>query len=715
MKLKKIFSKEKVKNAFKSLKVLRFRISHGALLVASLLALIAFLAFFLRIMPIRWGYQLSEFDPYYQYRVTQYSVDNGFLAWLDWHDPQRWYRPWAPEGVSVRTTTFPGLPLTAAFFYKIISFLGVPISLYDFCVIFPVLMGTVTCVLMYFVAKDFGGKTVGLLSALFLALNPNYMTRTSLGFFDDETVGIFAIVLFIYLFLRALDDQRSLNSTIKYSVGAGLVLGYLAASWGAALYPIAMTALFAFILILLRRYSQRLLISYSVVFGLGLFIAVNIPRLSLNYLFTWAVLPVFGVFLLLCLSELLRTIERVRWKLICVIGFITLLIAGLVALWVTGHIAGIAGKFVSILNPYERLNIPLVESVQEHRVSAWGTLYYEFGVGILFFGLGLFFALRNPTNRNLFLAIFGLTSLYFAASMVRLTVILAVALCILWAKGIVELLKPFVILLRQTPKPFVSKKLEFKWVGKEYSGAAIFLIFLLLTVTVAFPPGVRSPFSHAYSPVTILAGSAPIRPEEPVTEWLDALNWMKYTLPDDAVVCCWWDYGYWVTILGNKTTLVDNGTLNRTQIQEVARVYMSNETEALKILHKYNVTHVLVFTTFDEQGNDLYYGDEGKWNWMVRIAGFDEKQYGAFNNQTYKWEWSDFGKSTVIYRLMQHAKYRTLKALKGSAIAAPPSPPIDGVNSIFEEAYISRGAPPGKASYNGAVIVVAIYRVVYTG
>jgi len=119
-------------------------------------------------------------------------------------------------------------------------------------------MATLTVLIIYFVGKDIGGKEVGIFSALFLALNPPYISRTSLGFYDDECVGIFGILLFIFFFLRSIDPEKSEKSSYIYSVAGGLALGYLFASWGAARYPLGITLIFVLIMILLRRYSTKL-------------------------------------------------------------------------------------------------------------------------------------------------------------------------------------------------------------------------------------------------------------------------------------------------------------------------------------------------------------------------------------------------------------------------------------------------------------------------
>jgi len=695
MRIKEILSKEHIINGLKSLGKLQIRISHGSLMTFSALLLILLVAFILRIFPIKWEIQagsthLSEFDPYFQYRFTEYVIKNGFISWAwpspGWYDIQRWY----PSGIYA-TTGYPGLPFTAAFFYEIISTLGVNIQLMDFCALFPAIMGTLACFAIYFLGKDIGGNSVGLFAALFLALSPSYIQRTSLGFFDDETIGIFALVLFAFLFLRAIEENRSLSSSAKYAIGSGLTLGYLCAGWGAAYYLLGLTVLFVFVLILLKRYTQQLFLSYSLTFGLGLFIAINVPRLTLTYLRTIAVLPIAGVFAVLCFCEIFRALTTAKSKSIFVIAFLVLLVSGFVVIWQLGYMGSITGKFISVIDPIVRAASPLTESVAEHRITAWGSIYYEFGIGIIFFIVGFFFVLRNLDNRNLFVLIFGLTSLYFAGSMVRLLVLVAPAFGLLAAIGIIGILKPFVTLLKEPPKIVTKKKYSLEHVGKEFSGTTIFLVFLILMANFAFSPqsgGMPKVYMQAYVPITITAGSLSLVPNQPIRVWMDALKWLS-DLPSSSatVVCSWWDYGYWLTILGNVTSLADNATINTTQIGLIGRVYMSTETQSMRILkEQFNGPHgppayILVFTTFASTGRDYSVGgDEGKWMWMARIANssrtvrelytpewpeWEYKEWG--NNTEYNtfgyanstsglFQWNDSGQNTTIYKLMENGK-----------------------------------------------------------
>ncbi|HDQ05884.1 MAG TPA: hypothetical protein ENN36_04065 [Candidatus Bathyarchaeota archaeon] len=740
--ISKLLSKDKVVNALMGVGALRFRISHSSLLHISLLLIILVIAAMIRLLPLRWGFQLSEFDPHIHYRLTKHMVENGFFAWTSWTDPMSWY----PSGYNISASIFPGLAATSAFFYQIANALNLapaailssdiyhPLTadpIFNFCVIFPVIMATLTVLVIYFLGRDIGGKEVGLFSAFFLALSSSHISRTSLGFFDDETVGIFGILLFIFFFLRSIDSERPLRNSVAYAVAGGLSLGYLFASWGAARYPLGITLIFVLVLILIRRYSSRLLLSYSTTFAVALLIAVNVPKLGVKFLTEPTVLAVAGMFLLLGIIEVSRRVKTTRSKMLFVVGFLAFLVVGFVALDRLGLIGSLEAKFISVLFPSERMGEgivqQLVQSVQEHKPATWGSFYYDLGVGILFVPIGLFFALQNPTNRNIFLAIFGLTAIYFAGSMVRLTLLMAPALSILWALALVQLVKPFVTILRENPT-MPRRKMRFRSrVGKEFSAAFIILMFLLLTVTFVLPSaGSNNPrvIERANSPTTIAASSLPIRTQ--VSDWLDTLNYMRVNLNETDVVASWWDYGYWITAIGNKTTLVDNGTINATQISLVGQMFMSNETGAIEILEQfnergeYNITHVLVFHTFATEGSEIYdagYGDEGKWRWMARIGGLDDNKYG---NYTLGMDWVDtnddgqpdddelivneLGNSTVIYKLMHYASDMLTSGTSNIQL------------EHFEPAYFSQDAEtlqwyPRGDDYFAAV--VCVYKVNY--
>ncbi len=735
MKFPNALSREGAVNALKSLKKLRIKVTHGSILTFSALLLILFVAFTVRVLPLRWEIEtgslhLSEFDPYYQYSLMKYMVDHGILSPYyptQWIDYQRWY----PGGINMGQS-LASLPMTAAFSYDIVSALGVNVDPMSFASLMPAIMGTLAVFIMYFLGKDMGGKAVGLLSALFLALSASVIQRTSLGFFDTETVGILSLVAFSLLFLRAIEEDRPLSSSIKYSLGAALALTYFVCGWGAAYYIIGLTVLYVVVLLLLKRYSQRLLLSYSITFGLGLGIAINLPFLSSTYLTSFAVLPVAGVFLLLCLAEVTGKLTSARSKVLLVAVLLTALIASFVVLWQFGYLRSIAGKFFSVIDPFERSSSPLVESVAEHRISGWGSIYYDVGIAIIFFIVGLYFVARNPNNRNLFLILFGLTTLYFAGSMIRLLALLAPAFSIMAAIGSIWLLKPFYTLLREQPK-LIPRKFELQHVGNEFSLTAVFLIFLILTTNLAFAPlpgGMPRVFRQAYTPVTITVGSLPIAPNQPVREWFDALKFLNDFHNSSIVVCSWWDYGYWLSLVGNVTSLADNATINATQIENIGFAFMANETQSVKMLKAYNAEYMLVFLTIDTDGNLIGWGDEGKWTWMARISGQAQERFisegmigreNSWTNETTfgnftqsQFEWNDLGKNSTIYKLMSYGRERWLEVQKSGGTPTT-------VLEHFSEAYFAGEALTSQdaigkytlATDRGLVPMILVYKINY--
>jgi len=597
----------------------------GGVSRATVLLLISFvsittIAVLVRILPLNWGFHLSEFDPYFHYQVTEHIVDNGYSSWFNWRNYQSWF-PW---GRDIAATSFPGLPFTAAFTYHMARLIGINLSVMDVCIIFPVIFGAATCIANYLLGSYIGGRKVGLFSGLFLALNSAHIARTSLGFFDDETVGIFSILLLSLFYLKSIDLRESKASNIFYAVMSGLTLGYLAASWGASRYIIGLLPLFTFILLAFKRYNTRILTSYSLVVIIGMSIAFFVPKLGFKYMTEPQGLVALSMILLLLIFEFMNRIESARKVRNILIASIVIFSLIALVLWFSGVITLPFSKFIAVVNPFLKSSNPLVQSVQEHRATTWSSFYYDVGMLVFLAPIGILLAMNRPTNNNLYMICFSLTTLYFASTLIRLTIVLAPAFCILGSYALVEILEPFVEIIKQ--KPFSKRRVRYsERVGRGFGAGIIICLFLLLSY-----PMIRS-VNSGMSPTTIASSAIPVRAN--VDDWIEALTWMKYNLPSTSVVASWWDYGYWITVAGDKITLADNGTINSTQIAAIGTMFMSNETDALKILQKYNATHVVVFTTLSlayqniqAERYPILYGDEVKWTWMALIPGLNASE-----------------------------------------------------------------------------------------
>ncbi|MEM3506560.1 MAG: STT3 domain-containing protein [Candidatus Bathyarchaeia archaeon] len=613
----KDFLKEKLPSSFKGLKEFLKSIPKDFLLNSISLFLIVLIAVLIRLMPLRWGFFLSEFDPYMQYRMVDYIAKNGYISWFNWHDSMSWY-PW---GRDIPTTTYPGLAFTTVILYKFLSSLGLNVTAFQVSVIFPVIMGAISCIAIYVFAKEIWGRSVALFSALFLAFSTSHISRTSIGFFDDETIGIFAMLLVFTFYLRSISKGRSLRSSIFYALLSGLSLAYLSCSWGAFRYPLALIAIFSALIAILGKYSRKLLMAFIITISVEFVLISQLPYIGYAVFTEWStLLVILGTLIVLLFYEIFMHVKKAQLRVIIVLGFIGIAISSMLFLWKIGIIGSPESKFVAILIPQQRLQMPLIESVAEHRPATWASFFYEYGILIILGIFGIIFPLQRFKENDIFIVLFCATALYFAASLVRLTLILAPAVSVVAAIGIVELSKPSLDVIREAVI-FPKRKLRLPRVGREF-GVAILLILIILTL-----PTLNASMEVAYSPTTIATSSLPVAPRgeeaNKYQDWLQALVWMKENLPKESVVMSWWDYGYWITAISEKRTLADNGTINSTQIAMIARAFLSNETFALPIMKRYNVTHVAIFVTFVEsQGRVQFigFGEDNKWLWMARIG-----------------------------------------------------------------------------------------------
>jgi dolichyl-diphosphooligosaccharide---protein glycosyltransferase len=639
-------SRENISTRFRAIRKAFGEVQRSTVLHYSVLTLTLGLAAIIRLLPLRWGAYISEFDPYFNFNDMRQITSNGWQSWYAYTD----FKAWFPFGRPPVTTSYPGTSFTGTLFYQFLTSIGINISLYDAAVWAPVILGVFGVLVIYFFARDIWGKSAGLLAALFSAFSSSLISRTDLGFFRNEAVGIPTMVMAFLFFIRAVDQNRSLKATIIYSMLSSVSLIYMTFAWGSFRYAAEVLGLFTLAMVVLKRYSPRLTLAYGITMGFFLYTGTELPLLGHSYLTESTTIALLGIMGILAIMELARLAPTSRGRFTVV----SLTVVGIAAIAIIGIATnligvGLRGKFLATLDPFVRNNIPLVASVAENRPSTWASLYLEIGSVILLAVFGFFFAFQRLRDSDVLLIIFGVTGFYFAASLVRLTLILAPAMATLAAITVVELGKPAMDIIQQTVI-FPRRKLRFTpRVSREFS-LGILLIILILVV-----PTFINAVQSAYTPTTIASASLPVRGAYP--DWIQALTWMNNNLPSTSVVFAWWDYGYWISVNTGLHTLADNGTGNTTQIQIIATGLMLNESMASNLLRQYGVTHVAIFVSYNYQsgGSGLCssqagtppvcgYGDDSKWYWMVRIGN------GTIIN-------TPLGPATVTYRqIVQNAQ-----------------------------------------------------------
>jgi len=126
----------------------------------------------------------------------------------------------------------------------------------------------------------------------------------------------------------------------------------------------------------------------------------------------------------------------------------------------------------------------------------------------------------------------------------------------------------------------------------------------------------------------------------------------------------WWDYGYQIAGMANRTTLVDNNTWNNSHIALVGKAMSSNETAAYSIMTELDVDYVLVIFG----GVIGYSGDDiNKFLWMVRIA--EGEHPNDIRESDYFTERGEFrvdseGSPTLLNCLMYKLSYYRFGELK---------------------------------------------------
>ncbi len=572
--------------------------------------LLVTLAIIIRCSPLIRGVTLIKaFDPWIQWYNAEYLNTHSIYEYFNWID----YKSWYPQGIP-RGGLRPGLTFAVVILYNIFHFFGIPISLYNICFFFPAFMGGITVLVIYFLGKEIDSRATGLFAAFFLAFNPGYLQRTTAGFFDNETIGVFATLMAFLFFLKAIKTGK-----FSHSVIGGIFLGYLSLSWGGYQFVFFLIPLISVVLILTKKYNENILMSYAGVEGTGLLIFSL--YLKFNYQNFFSELDLGGIFLftiILIVFHIIHTkkgehpnlynnlINFIKW------GFIPTVLIVAVIIWVAPEIIpfGFGLRFWTILNPLLRGQVALVASVAEQMPSAWSVFYYNTLIPLVLVPLGIYFCFKRLNAADIFVILFIILMYYFTGSMIRIILIFAPAAALAGAYGLVSVLKIFGSFIGEK-KAGVSRKRQRQLKGTLGSSES-FAVYLIVGVLCI------AQVSHTSQIAITQMSFAQMAPGGFIHDWEEALTWMKYNLKGTDVVVSWWDYGYWLTPVGNVTTVNDNNTKNATRIGLTGMAMMqSNEIYSAKAFRALKADYVLVYFGFLYTGLG---GDEGKWTWMVDIC-----------------------------------------------------------------------------------------------
>jgi len=638
------------------------------------------------------GTVIHEFDPYFNYRATEYLYYNGAKKFFTWFD----YKVWYPLGRPVGTTIYPGMQFTAVWIKRYI--IGDGMSLNDICCYIPVWFGVIAsllvgciayeCVLesnasqsIYSMTKDaitgttttrnndgqeeekdgdkkeiMGFSTVGLTSAVFsmwmMGIVPAHLTRSVGGGYDNESVAVSAMTLTFYFWTRSLREND--KKSYIYGLLAGIAYFYMVATWGGYVFVLNLIGVHAAILVLMGRFSTKIYLSYTLFYFVGTALAIQVPVVGLAPLKS---LEQLGPCLVFLSYQILQYCEiRIRknklgklhaWMYrIRIFTFVGLVGAFLLFTLVPqGYFGPISSRVRGLFVKHTKTGNPLVDSVAEHQ-PADNSAYFRYLQHLCTFApFGFISVLMNFGDVPSFILTYSVAAYFFSHKMVRLILLLGPVASILagisvarsliwciqtiWNDGTDEIkLEDNVVTntkkdkkgsgtkrkkaeLINSRKKNTKKKSNGLW---PFSGLqnsmkaaftspeiliakrslAMFLFFAFYLFGGSFHTYCWNMSEAISNPTIILVGELRDGTVVKVDDYREAYWWIRDNTPEDSRVLSWWDYGYQITAIANRTTIADGNTWNHEHIALLGKILTTNVDEGYSIA-RHLADYVLVW------------------------------------------------------------------------------------------------------------------------
>lgn len=427
---------------------------------------------------------------------------------------------------------------------------------------------------------------------------------------------------------------------------------YMVAAWGGYVFVINLIGVHALMVLLLRKLPwENLYKAYTSFYVVGTILAMQVPVVGLTPIKSLEQLGPFGVFAGFQILQLMVFMERKysnvnKWKL-----RIGVLLAGVAValpvvyyLYSLGYFGPISSRVRGLFVKHTKTGNPLVDSVAEHQAASREAYQQYLGVVSNLAPIGfVIVALIACTASSSFLLVYGVAAYFFSHKMVRLILLTAPIASICggialgygwaWAMSAIfgEARPSFDSLLGDadeeydSPEPVESneakkdKKKKKKLVKKpeddekarkveeqKSRGENILFRVLRLAVSVWFinqmiPQANDFKFmayqiAQQMSHPTIItkAQNRHTGEEVLIDDYREAYFWLRDNTPEDARIMAWWDYGYQITGIANRTTIADGNTWNHEHIALLGRILTSPEKEAHRIA-RHLADYVLVW------------------------------------------------------------------------------------------------------------------------
>ncbi|MCY0859250.1 MAG: peptide transporter [Sulfolobaceae archaeon] len=534
------------------------RISKRALeaLIVSSLALVSML---IRALSTNWPLSINGFDSWYLfYNALLIASAHG-----NWYAVPPDVHAWFPWGYAIELGDTIGLPFIVALFsLPFYSSFGAN-AVYTVTLFMDIALAGLGVLAAYLAVEGLTkSKIAGYIAAAIIAVSPSLTYKNIIGGLPKTSWGGVFVLFSIYLLDLAIKKDKPI-----YSIVAGIILFLAEISWGGYTYIDLALIVAAFLIILLNKNSETVAKNYSIMAIVTAFLTSLAPN-NIGFMSGLAhglSMLLVGAFLYLDLY--LRKIIPEDLKdsrpliLSGVIGAI--LVVAILALGFLGLGAGIPARYFAIINPFFQYSVPIDRTVAEYIPQSITAMIEDFGVAIFLSIMGIYYILRKPSFSGLWLVVLGAASILGTSEQPYLFNYTAYMVAALAGVGVYYIISA--IGNRTTASKIT---------------AILFLAFIGLSLI-------------ADGAAAVVASNAPNAIYNSATSyvvnnyaWVSALDWIRTHTPQHSFILSWWDYGYWIEVVGNRTVIDENNTLNGTQIRLMAEIFLNNETFAVNVLEK---------------------------------------------------------------------------------------------------------------------------------
>ena len=479
----------------------------------------------------------------------------------------------------------------------------------------------------------------GVFAMSMMAIVPAHLMRSVGGGYDNESVAVTAMNLTFYFWVRSLRGGDS--TSWIFGLAAGLAYFYMVASWGGYIFVINMVGVHAGVLVLMGRFSDKVWASYSLFYTVGTALAIQIPVVgwaplkSLEQLGPCAVFIGFQILQLCELIKRKRGLSRMEtWQLRVQISAASL-VMGVAAIWIltpSGYFGPLSSRVRGLFVQHTKTGNPLVDSVAEHQPAS-SQAYFQYLHHVCTVApIGYIMVMCNLSDSSSFLLTWGTAAYFFSHKMVRLVLLTApigsalggiavgriFAWCIrqLWdaskEEDEEEIPKASLVDIngvstndskkaKKTKKVLQTASTPSSFDGlnalrdaadtfkKSKEGIIIRRGVALVIMLLFYIGGVNfknycwllsNDLSH---PSIIQRARLQDGRVVKLDDYREAYWWLRDHTPADSRIMAWWDYGYQITAIANRTTIADGNTWNHEHIALLGKALTTDMDEGYEI------------------------------------------------------------------------------------------------------------------------------------